>query len=80
MNLTRDISTPYSLSMTNIPRLLQNIGRQVFEGLKALKSEFEKAAEDLERRTHPFGRDKPRDTSKAKENKKPSQDDDVSPS
>jgi|GEM_PF-3792914 len=67
--------------MTNIPRLLQNIGRQVFEGLKALRSEFEKAADDLERRTHPFGRDKSRDTSKAKEIKPPVQDnDDISPS
>jgi len=66
--------------MTNIPRLIQNIGRHVFEGLKALKSEFEKAAEDLERRTHPFGRDKPRDTSKAKQIMPPAQDDDVSPS
>ena len=52
----------------------------MFDGLKALKSEFEKAAEDLERRTHPFGREKPRDTLKAKEIKPPSQDDDVSPS
>jgi hypothetical protein len=67
--------------MTNIPRLIQNIGRHVFEGLKALKSEFEKAAEDLERRTHPFGRDKPRDTSKTKKIAPPARDnDDMSPS